>query len=595
MVLNSNLKADHSYLSYIAQKTGGVYLNLNRLTSKEAFSQMTKQTFSFIRAKYNKRQIKEVYPSIPTAVNRDFSISGQIKSKSANITLYYGLGGRALKKYIFKIKSSDTNYKTGLVSQVWAQKKLAELDMRYEKNRDEIIYLGKKYKMVTRETSFIVLDRLEDYVKYKIIPPKELRSQYYEILKQQQKQKQRKHLSHIDSVVRRFQELKRWWKKKFPKDKPFVNINKKKGTSDIRRTRTTSRRRNEYTENGDKDIEDEKKADDPREERQVKKEKEKKPQAKEQSGIKLAKWTPDTPYLKKLKAVKKYMIYKVYLKLKEKYKNSSAFYLDVADFFISAGMKKLALRILSNIAEMELENPQLLRILGQRLSQLGYYNLAIFIFKDVLKMRREEPQSHRDLGLVYEKAGKYQKAVNHLYEVVRQPWDSRFSNIEIIALHEMNAIIGRNRKRYQFRLRKFDKRLIKNLPVDIKVVLNWDADNTDMDLWVTDPNNEKCDYSHKLTYIGGLMSNDYTQGYGPEVFMLKSAKRGEYQIQVNYYGNSQQILAGATTIQVQLFLNYGKRNQVLKEITLRLKDQKEVVKVGTFFIKIRRGKLRISH
>ena len=42
---------------------------------------------------------------------------------------------------------------------------------------------------------------------------------------------------------------------------------------------------------------------------------------------------------------------------------------------------------------------------------------------------------------------------------------------------------------------------------------NWNKDNTDIDLWVTDPNGEKCMYNHKSTEIGGRLSDDFTGGF----------------------------------------------------------------------------------
>ena len=30
------------------------------------------------------------------------------------------------------------------------------------------------------------------------------------------------------------------------------------------------------------------------------------------------------------------------------------------------------------------------------------------------------------------------------------------------------------------------------MPVDLRIVMNWNMNNTDIDLWVTDPNEEKC-------------------------------------------------------------------------------------------------------
>ena len=123
------------------------------------------------------------------------------------------------------------------------------------------------------------------------------------------------------------------------------------------------------------------------------------------------------------------------------------------------------------------------------------------------------------------------------------------------------------------------------MPVDLRVILTWDADNCDMDLWVVDPNKEKCYYAHRQTYMGGRMSRDFTQGYGPEEYMVRKAKDGVYEVQVNYYGNSQQIIAGATTVQLKLFLNYGRPEETVKEVTLRLKDKKEVITVGQFRIR----------
>lgn len=78
------------------------------------------------------------------------------------------------------------------------------------------------------------------------------------------------------------------------------------------------------------------------------------------------------------------------------------------------------------------------------------------------------------------------------------------------------------------------------------------------------------------------MSPDFTQGYGPEEFMLKRVLPGKYAIKVNYYGNTQQILAGATTIQVLLITNFGRENEQQKAITLRLKEEQEVIEVGEF-------------
>ena len=254
----------------------------------------------------------------------------------------------------------------------------------------------------------------------------------------------------------------------------------------------------------------------------------------------------------------------------------------MADFFFDKEKPGIALRILSNVAEMDLENPQLLRILGYRLMQADQYALAIAVFEEVLDMREEEPQSYRDLALALAADKQYQRAVDLLQQVVGGQWDGRFPEIELTALNEMNAIIATCGK--ELELGDIDQRLVKNLPVDVRVVLTWDADNTDMDLWVFDPNGEPCSYSHRDTRIGGHMSPDYTRGYGPEEFLLKRAQPGKYQVHVKFYGNRQQIIAGATTIQVEMTTGFGGSSAKTESVTLRLNDEKEIINVGQFVI-----------
>jgi len=576
MVINSKLTAQHGYLRYISEKSGGSYINLSRLTIREGAAELVKSPFRFLKAVYDTASVDEVYPSVPTVVHSDFSLSGILLARRTRITLHFGFGGktRYTKTYLLDKKKNAGD--SGLVPRVWAQKKLSELDTNHKANKDVMIATAKEFKIVTRFTSLIVLDRMRDYVKYEIVPPVELQKEYYKKLAKIKTRKQRKELNHLEGVVSKFIGLKKWWKKDFPKDKPKrVAPPKKFSRASSGNRNVDSLRMNRS--NGNTGIE----ARVPASTRNGHAKKKDKSGGSVEGGITLAKWNPKTPYLRKLKRSSSGRLYATYYSLRKKYANSSAFYLDVADHFIKRGKKSLALRILSNIAEMELENPQLLRILGHRLSQLKYYRLSALVFQEVLAMRPEEPQSYRDLALVYELDRKYKKAVSLLYKVGTSKWDGRFPDIELIALVEMNSIIARYPSA---RISKLDRRLVARIPVDIRIILNWDADNTDMDLWVFDPYGEKCYYSHRLTHIGGKMSRDFTGGYGPEEFMIRKAVYGKYKVQVNYYGSRQQLIAGATTVQMQLFINYGRGIQRKKEITLRLKGKKEVITVGSFYI-----------
>lgn len=116
--------------------------------------------------------------------------------------------------------------------------------------------------------------------------------------------------------------------------------------------------------------------------------------------------------------------------------------------------------------------------------------------------------------------------------------------------------------------------------LDIRIVMTWDADMTDMDLHVVEPSGEVAFYSHNRTTIGGMVTRDFTQGYGPEVYLLRKAMHGTYQIKAKFYGSSAAELVGAVTLQVDVYTNYGRPNERRQSMTFRLTEAKEMFTVG---------------
>ena len=213
-------------------------------------------------------------------------------------------------------------------------------------------------------------------------------------------------------------------------------------------------------------------------------------------------------------------------------------------------------------------------------------------FEQVLDLRPDEPQSYRDLALTLarraEEAAKrapdairqdYARAIDLFVRVILTRWDNRFPEIEVIALEEVNRIIPKAKAAGVSEI-PLDPRLIKLLDVDIRIVMTWHADNTDIDLWVTEPSGEKAFYSHNRTTIGGLVSRDFTGGYGPEEYLIRRAAHGMYKVEANYYGSRATRLLGAVTVQADVFTNYGRENEQRKSLTLRLKEARETVAIG---------------
>nr|WP_294943415.1 VIT domain-containing protein [uncultured Mucilaginibacter sp.] len=300
-------------------------------------------------------------------------------------------------------------------------------------------------------------------------------------------------------------------------------------------------------------------------------------------GISIAYKAADMEYLKTIQKTGKAAQYQKYLELRVAFTADPVYYFDVADYFIKTGNKEVGARILSNLAEMDLGSYELYKMLGYKLKQLGDFEGELFAFKKVTELRPLDPQSFRDYGLALEDAGKPQEALDVLYTAMTKSYssdaESLYRGIQEVFLPEINRIIALNKGKLN--LSAIPKSIIKPLPADIRIVMDWNMNNTDIDLWVTDPNGEKCYYSNKHTQIGGRMSNDMTRGFGPEQFLLKSAIKGTYKIEINYYGNSQVTIAGPTTIMAELFTHYGTPQEKKELIVLQMqKDAKGGVYIG---------------
>lgn len=565
--VNAAVSADLQRLRAAAENTGGRLLNLLSTTPAEAVNELTHQYTRLVGLHSNGAK-ELVSVSVYPEGNR-LKIAGVLTELEATIDLdWLNAQGQHQSQQV-TIRSTAAPL-TSLAANRWATMQLAQLETDYAANRAAIRRLGNRFGMVTRETSLIVLDRVEDYVRYEIAPPESLRGEYEKKLAQKVQQLSDERRNHINEIAVKFAQKVAWWEKPFPKgDKPEPpRNNKESGESEELSARSVAMEQSVL-----------------------------RPVASAPApavhpvlappgevSIQLKKWEPDAPYAKRLRGATPEQVYRVYLDERPAYANSTSFFLDAADIFIERGQPELGLRILSNLAEMNLENRHILRILAYRLLQAKQIMLALPILRQVLVLSPNEPQSWRDLGLAYAEDAQYQLAVDNLWEVVTKPWHNRFPDIELIALAELNAIIARAPQGVLIDTSRMDVRLLRNLPLDVRAVLSWDADNTDIDLWVTDPNDEKVFFGNQLGFQGGSMSSDFIGGYGPEEFSLRSAKPGKYKVQAQFYGNRQQVVSGATTLMLRLSTGFGTPQQRDENIILRLIGQGAEVDVGTFEI-----------
>ncbi len=601
--ISAAVKTDAVALRYLAYCNGGRFIDLTAETSTDA---ARKLTFAVTRiAGIDADGAQQIVMSSPYPEQGRISIAGILTEAATTLQVSMVQPGGKTEVVTLPLRHNQAH--GSLAAALWARTRIAELEGAYDFNRAEIRRLGSSFGLVTRETSLIVLDRIEDYVRYEIVPPIEMRADYQRLLASTAQQRVAERKSHLETIVRLFAEKTAWWNRDFPKDRALKQEVKISAPGVVGQVseRSTADRVDQRTELRElaKSVTNAAPATPAMRANMASAAATAPPvyappaMARPAEGaaqttsksaaspittasIQLQKWQPDAPYAARLRDATAADMYRIYLDEKPGYLNSTAFYLDAADLFFDKGLNTLGVRVLSNLAEMDLENRHILRILGYRLMQAGQPAIAIPVFKKVLVLSPEEPQSYRDLGLAYAADKQAQKAINTLVEVVVRPWHGRFPEIELITLAELNSIVATAKGKLD--TSRIDQRLLKNLPLDLRVILTWDADNTDIDLWVTDPDGEKAFYGHRMTYQGGRMSLDFTGGYGPEEFSLKRAKPGKYKVEAHYFGDRRQNITGVTTLQVKLATKFGLVEQQEQIVTLRLKGRAETVFVGEF-------------
>ncbi|MDD5612574.1 MAG: tetratricopeptide repeat protein, partial [Gallionella sp.] len=433
--VNAAVSADLLRLGVLAEPTGGRLLDMLHLLPADAVTALTCQSTRLTGLSSN--GAKELIVNSPYPEKGRMQLAGVLTEPEATITLNW-LDGRGIARSQRMVIRNADAARSGQAASRWAAMKLASLETDYAQNRAAIRRLGADFGRVTRETSLIVLDRVEDYVRYEIVPPASLRADYERLLSEKGRNRKAERDAHLDDIAARFAQKVEWWGKSFPKgDKPRPKEDNRYplfsfGLAGSARPEAVAvaapapapmamaapRVAERMAAAGSLPT----------------------PQTPAEASIQLKRWESDAPYARRLNAAEPAEMYRIYLDERQSYLNSTAFFLDAADIFFARGQSELGLRILSNLAEMDLENRQVLRILAYRLLQAKQVGLALPVLQKVLALSPDEPQSWRDLGLAYAEDGQYQQAADNLWEVVAHPWHGRFPDIELVALAELNAV-----------------------------------------------------------------------------------------------------------------------------------------------------------
>ena len=210
----SSPRYDRMHLNNIIGNTGGSIIDLNLVGSADAVQKM-QQARNFLLRYHSKNNSVKLNEKFPLNLGNGFLLSGTFEGND-ELQLEFGNSGAINKIMSIPLKSGED----------CANRSYSKLQMlrAYDtvvnwRGWENMVYFGIKEKVVTPQTAFLVLEKIEDYIKYNIAPPPELEEECAArnyVYRSEYKIRALKSLSKdmaLQDFVSRYNVYVKWWNK----------------------------------------------------------------------------------------------------------------------------------------------------------------------------------------------------------------------------------------------------------------------------------------------------------------------------------------------------------------------------------------------
>lgn len=572
-VVTSAADADTAYLSNLAQDSGGQLLVLTADNWAQAAAALSVPRPGIVRVRSaSGRRI--AFRSV-AAAGGGWHIVGPMADEEGLRVWVAGGNGRVSIVEYDRDGAAERHNGAGAL---WAAGEVARLSDDPVR-RDDMVKLARKYQVASASLAFLVLESPEQYVTADVEPPKggfddDWRADYREMRKDKDEEAQEARGEHLAMVRENWAERKTWSMQRFnanakpkrdrqneesaaagadaaalempapppppPPPLPLEPTSGGGGEDDANIVVTGSRRAGNAQDIpvaitavtvGDAKIE-------------------------------VADLLSTGPYIKALDAAAADAREAALFEQAKLYGTLAGFWLDVADWYRAKGDDGMAARLLLTALDAATADDETRQIVAFRLQRDGRLDDAVALFERMAATNADRPQPRRLLALALAQRGKpadLERAFALLADVALTPFDSAFEGIEVVSLMEANALIPQlDRAGLTWKL---DPEFVSLIDTDVRIVIEWTNDDADIDLWVVEPNGERVYYSHKLSAAGGTISNDMTDGYGPEEYVVRRASAGDYQVRIHGYSPDRINPNGTGRVTVRLIRDFGRATQ----------------------------------
>ncbi|GAA4114753.1 hypothetical protein GCM10022393_14450 [Aquimarina addita] len=283
-------------------------------------------------------------------------------------------------------------------------------------------------------------------------------------------------------------------------------------------------------------------------------------------------WTDMPASLEKIQKYAPEKRYEKYMEITEKEKQAVGFYI-IAGSLFAEDDPATASKIWSNIAEIQLDNQENIRTLAYQLRSIGRYKEAIPFFEKILELRPDQPIAYRDLAVTYSLDKKYLKAIAILENALDGDWIERNADP-----YDYVEVLNTLYNDYNNILKKKSDKVVNEYTIsaDLRVVLTWTSNDTDIDLHLITPSGDDFYYSNDESDTIRY-NTDITDGFGPEEILVKTADKGTYTVLVDFYADREQTIHGPVGLTIEMYKYFGTEKEERTEKVLTLTKEADNV------------------
>ena len=590
-ILSSVPGANSAALSAFARKHGGAFHFLSEATDTAALAASIASGAPVLQSVRSERGRALPFITLPAP---DGKWAAVVKSqREQKLQLRFNADGQRFRREVTLYTEAEDYDGAGAL---WAKSELAQRDNGLD--RKAFLEFARKYSVEYPGLSFLVLEQPEDYVENDIEPPKsypkELLAEYAEYRAEADEELAEQKAERFAQLLSDWDDLKEWWEEDYDADDWVRAMRRNNPSADQPATGEE-----EEVAEAAEDAADGSPPPPPPPPSMAPPSPSPAPaggsateadacedcdriivtasRATPTIDVQIDAWQPDRPYLKALNEAKDGFD-STFRQQEAEHGSLPIFYLDVARWLHEREETDTAVRVLLSALELPVANDETTLIVAQRLLRYGQHDRAVDLL-DALAARQEflpQPKRHLALALL-ERAkanagrdtkGDYERAIDLLYNLAINPVRDGDEGIDLIALHEANvALPAAKAAGAEIEM---DERLIALLDTDLRVVVDWTTETTDLDLWVIEPTGERAYYGNRSTDIGGQMSDDMTDGFGPEVYLIRKAMPGDYAVRVNVFSSDRINPNGASILTARLIRNFGRPDESEEAIDVEL-------------------------